>query len=152
MQTHHSLKWLVAWSKPWLVLSAPWQLCFIPVKTASFCRWIHPGKCKWSPTFWSHCLLSLDFTFTYVHQILKFILLLNEDLRQSFDTTWQKPDKSDLNKFLGLVTLWWTNIAMENHHLSCIKNPVILSYVFGDPWSIIRRTAAPNSGFKLFWG
>jgi hypothetical protein len=23
----------------------------------------------------------------------------SEDLRQSFDTTWQKPDKSDLNKF-----------------------------------------------------
>ena len=26
------------------------------------------------------------------------------------------------------------------------------SYVFGDPWSIIRRSAVPNSGFKLFWG
>ena len=36
--------------------------------------------------------------------------------------------------------------------LSWIKNPVILSYVFGDPWSIIRCTAAPNSGFQLFWG
>ena len=34
--------------------------------------------------------------------------------------------------------------------MSCIKNPVILSYVFGDPWSIIRCTAAPNSGFQLF--
>ena len=87
---------------------------------------------------------------------------INEDRGLSWNTPHEIPNSIwdihiyyvyDIYIYIQLYTYEYIYIYIHMYN-ELYQKLVILSYVFGDPWSIIRRIAAPNSilGFNCFVG